>query len=190
MANVKISPTPYEGAKWSVLAGVSIASVAAGAMILSAGPAAAVGTFQIGKIYDDMITRVDTSDARFTEDPAGISSPSGAQAGALVRGIREEDIKRLPEIEGHVVAGSLDGFDQDDSILLGKNMATKLGIGIGGTVSLLIANGAQTPFGIVPHLKFFKVKAIFAASADDRDNFIVYIPLQRAQAFFNKGNPH
>ena len=44
------------------------------------------------------------------EGAAGVSSPYN-QAGALVRGIREADLKRLPGIAGHVTLGTLDGFD-------------------------------------------------------------------------------
>ena len=42
------------------------------------------------------------------EGAAGVSSPYN-QSGALVRGIREADLKRLPGIAGHVVQGTLDG---------------------------------------------------------------------------------
>ncbi len=44
------------------------------------------------------------------EGAAGVSSQYN-QAGALIRGIREADLKQLPGIAGHVTLGSLDGFD-------------------------------------------------------------------------------
>ncbi len=44
------------------------------------------------------------------EGAAGVSSPYN-QAGALLRGVREADLKRLPGIAGNVRAGTLDGFD-------------------------------------------------------------------------------
>ncbi|RFB80949.1 lipoprotein-releasing ABC transporter permease subunit [Methylovirgula sp. 4M-Z18] len=235
MAKVKISPTPFEGAKpfslmewmvalrymrsrrhpWlpSALAGFSILGIAIGVMALIAVMAAMNGFQQellhklIGvnghffvqaaeppfKNYDEVVKRIAAVPGvrqalPLIEEPSGISSSYGAQSGALVRGIREEGIKRLPGIEGNVIAGSLDDFDKDDSIALGKGMADKMGVGIDDTVSLLVAKGAQTPFGVTPRLKPFKVKAIFEIGMQDLDGLIVYVPLAQAQAFFNKDN--
>src|SRR5689334_6581555 len=44
------------------------------------------------------------------EGQAFATSPYGS-SGALVRGIRGADLKRLPEIAGHITQGSLEGFD-------------------------------------------------------------------------------
>ena len=44
------------------------------------------------------------------EGAAGVSSPFN-QSGALVRGIEGSDLQRLPGIDGHVVQGTLEGFD-------------------------------------------------------------------------------
>src|SRR6204780_5649983 len=44
------------------------------------------------------------------EGQAFASSPYGS-SGALVRGIRGQDLARLPGGAGHVIQGSLDGFD-------------------------------------------------------------------------------
>src|SRR5208337_4235621 len=43
------------------------------------------------------------------EGPAAVSTTS--MAFALVRGVRESDIKRLPGIAGNIKLGTLDGFD-------------------------------------------------------------------------------
>ncbi len=145
------------------------------------------------KNYDEAVKRIAAVPGvkqvlPLIEGQAAISSPYGAQSGALVRGIHEEDLKRLPGMEGHVIAGSLDDFDKDDSIAIGKGVADKMGVGIDDMVTLLIAKGSTTPFGVSPRSKSFKVKAIFEVGMQDVDGVIVYIPLEQAQAFFNLDN--
>ncbi len=55
-------------------------------------------------------------------------------------------------------------------------------------MSLLIAKGAQTPFGVAPRIKAYPVVAIFQIGMSEFDNIFVYMPLVEAQAFFNKEN--
>jgi lipoprotein-releasing system permease protein len=119
------------------------------------------------------------------ENPAGISSPQ-QQSGALVRGVTEADLKRLPGIAGNVRTGTLENFEQNAGVVIGQRMAEVLGVQVGDKVSLLTAKGAQTPFGVTPRLKAYPVKAIFQSGLFDFDQLIVFIPIGEAQAFFDR----
>ncbi|WP_036282378.1 lipoprotein-releasing ABC transporter permease subunit [Methylocystis sp. ATCC 49242] len=121
------------------------------------------------------------------EGAAGISTQFG-QSGVLVRGVREKDIMRLPGVTGNVKDGSFKGFDAGESVAIGQRLAENLGVAVGDKVSLLIAKGAQTPFGVAPRIKAYKVAAIFSIGMSEFDNVFVYMPLAEAQAFFNKDN--
>jgi lipoprotein-releasing system permease protein len=121
------------------------------------------------------------------EGAAGVSSQF-AQSGALVRGIREQDIVRLPGIVGNVRDGTLQGFDKAEGVAIGQRLAENLGVRVGDKVSVLIAKGAQTPFGVAPRIKAYPIVAIFQIGMSEFDNLFVYMPLAEAQAFFNKGN--
>ena len=107
---------------------------------------------------------------------------------ALVRGIREADIKRLPGIARNVKQGTLDGFDTTGGVAIGQRLAENLGLRIGDKLKILIANGAQTPFGITPRSKVYPVTAIFQIGMAEFDNLFVYMALPEAQGFFNKDN--
>jgi lipoprotein-releasing system permease protein len=120
------------------------------------------------------------------ESPAAASTTS--MAFALVRGIREADIKRLPGIAHNVKLGTLDGFDTAGGVAIGQRLAENLGLRIGDKVKILIANGAQTPFGVTPRTKVYPVVAIFQIGMAEFDNLFVYMALPEAQAFFNKDN--
>ena len=119
------------------------------------------------------------------EGAAGVSSPFN-QSGALVRGIKEADLKRLPGIEGHVVQGSLDGFEAGGGVAIGQRLAESLGLSIGDAMSVLTAKGAQTPFGVAPRIKSYPVVAIFSIGMSEFDSSFVYMPLGEAQAYFGK----
>jgi lipoprotein-releasing system permease protein len=120
------------------------------------------------------------------ESPAAASTAS--MAFALVRGIREADIKRLPGIAHNVKLGTLDGFDTAGGVAIGQRLAENLGLRIGDKVKILIANGAQTPFGVTPRTKVYPVVAIFQIGMAEFDNLFIYMALPEAQAFFNKDN--
>jgi lipoprotein-releasing system permease protein len=119
------------------------------------------------------------------ENAAGISSPQ-QQTGALVRGVTEADLKRLPGVEGNVRQGSLNHFEGDAGLVIGEKLAETLGVQVGDKVSILTARGAQTPFGVTPRLKAYPVKAIYESGLYDFDQLIVFMPLSEAQLFFNR----
>ena len=129
--------------------------------------------------YDEVIERVSKVPGvkvalPMVESAAGVSSPY-QQSGALVRGIREKDIKQLPGIAGNVKLGTLDNFDTSEGVAIGQKLAENLSVRVGDKVSILTARGAQTPFG-----------AIFQIGVSEFDGIFVYMPLAEAQEFFNR----
>ena len=143
------------------------------------------------------LTDYDATDARLAAVPgvklvipmvegaAAVSSPY-AQAGALVRGIKGGDLARLPGIAGHIVTGSLEGFDSHGGVAVGQRLAESLSLQVGDTMSVLIAKGAQTPFGVAPRIKSYPVVAVFQIGMSEFDQSFVYMPLPEAQVFFGK----
>ncbi len=119
------------------------------------------------------------------EGAAGVSSQFN-QAGALVRGISEADLKKLPGIAGRVKIGTLEGFDQSGGVAIGQGLAETLSLRVGDTITVLTSKGSQTPFGVAPRIKSYPVRAIFQIGMAQFDNLFVYMPLAEAQAFFNR----
>ena len=141
--------------------------------------------------YDEVVTQVGAVPGvklvvPMIESPAAASTAN--MAFALVRGIREADIKRLPGIAHNIKLGTLDGFDSAGGVAIGQRLAENLGLRIGDKVKILIANGAQTPFGVTPRSKVYPVTAIFQIGMAEFDNLFVYMALPEAQGFFNKDN--
>ena len=119
------------------------------------------------------------------EGAAGVSSPVN-QSGALVRGIRESDLKRVPGIANNIKLGTLDGFNTAEGVAIGRRLADNLGLALGDKITILTAKGAETPFGTAPRIKSYPVVAIFQIGMSEYDGTIVYMPLEEAQLYFNK----
>src|SRR5216684_520751 len=112
-----------------------------------------------------------------------MATSEGGAAGALVRGIRPDDIRARKLIADHIVAGSLAEFG-DDGVAIGDRLARRLGLGIGGRVTLIAPEGTDTAFGTVPRLKTYQIVALFDVGFYEYDNSFIYVPLDAAQLFF------
>src|SRR5690606_17485139 len=110
----------------------------------------------------------------------------GAGTGALVRGIREQDLKKIELVARDLRQGTLDGFDESGGIAIGTRMAEILGLALGDTLTLISPDGDVTPFGITPRVKAYPVTAIFEIGMSEYDASIVFMPLSEAQLYFNK----
>src|SRR5258708_3756698 len=106
-----------------------------------------------------------------------------AAAGALVRGIRPNDIRNRKLIAEHIVAGSLAEFG-DDGVAVGDRLARRLGLDVGGKITLISPEGTDTAFGTVPRLKTYRIAALFDVGYYEYDNTFIYVPLEAAQIFF------
>ncbi|MCU4180251.1 lipoprotein-releasing ABC transporter permease subunit [Bosea sp. BH3] len=119
------------------------------------------------------------------EGQALASSQTGNN-GVLVRGVHEADIKAIPFIGRNIRAGTLDGFDEQPGVAIGRRLANALGIQVGDSMTLVSPQGASTPFGTAPRIKAYPVKAIFEIGMTEFDGTFVYMPLAEAQAYFNR----
>ena len=110
----------------------------------------------------------------FVEGQGLVSGPAGA-FGALVRGVTQHDLDRLPLVSSKLVAGSLDNFDEAGGIAIGSRMARSLGVVVGDTVTLVTPRGSVTPMGVTPRIKGYKVVAIFEIGMSEYDSTIAFL---------------
>ncbi len=113
------------------------------------------------------------------------SGKNGAGSGALVRGIRAEDITKLKYVANNIKAGDLVGFASGDGIAIGSRLAATLGVSAGDTVTLISPEGDVTPMGVNPRVKSYKVAAVFEIGMSEYDSSIIFMPLEQAQLYFN-----
>jgi lipoprotein-releasing system permease protein len=116
------------------------------------------------------------------------SGSAGPGSGALVRGVREADLKKIPLVASNIRQGTLDGFDGSEGVAIGRRMADTLGLVLGDSITLVSPDGDVTPFGTTPRVKAYPVVAVFEVGMSEYDASIVYMPLQEAQLYFNLEN--
>src|SRR6185436_19713864 len=97
----------------------------------------------------------------FVEGQAMASSQRN-NTGALVRGVHEADLKRLPSINNENLitaiktAGtpdavpSLDGFEASGGVAIGERLAWRHGLGLGSTLTIISPSGPETIMGTAP----------------------------------------
>jgi lipoprotein-releasing system permease protein len=73
-------------------------------------------------------------------------------------------------------------------IILGKDMAEQIGVGIGSVVLVTSPQGELTPFGMVPKYLRFKVIGIFNSGFFDYDSSWAFTRLSDAQRLFGLGD--
>ncbi len=114
---------------------------------------------------------------------SGRTGTSGT--GALVKGIREADLKNIPLVAGNIRQGELNGFDSTEGVAVGTRMAENLGLGLGDMITLISPDGDVTPLGTNPRIKAYPVNAIYEIGMSEYDALIVFMPLAEAQLYFN-----
>ena len=119
------------------------------------------------------------------EGQALASSPFNS-AGVLVRGVRGEDLARLPSIANRIKQGTLEGFDEREGVTIGRRLADQLSLRVGDNVTLVAPRGANTPFGTTPRIKSYRIVAVFEVGMSEYDAAFVFMPLPEAQAYFNR----
>ncbi|RWK62590.1 lipoprotein-releasing ABC transporter permease subunit [Mesorhizobium sp.] len=109
----------------------------------------------------------------------------GGGSGALVRGIRGEDLGKISIVASNIKQGSIAGFDTGEGVAIGSRMADNLGLVLGDTITLIAPDGDVTPLGTTPRMKGYPVTAIFEVGMSEYDSSIVYMPFSEAQLYFN-----
>jgi len=117
-----------------------------------------------------------------------LAAADGRSTGVMVRGMRGEDVRATPPVASNLVEGGLDGFDGQEGVAVGAELAATLRLRVGDTVSLLIPEGETTPFGTVPKQQDFPVAAVFHSKKKEYDAMVVYMPLPTAQAFYGRAD--
>jgi lipoprotein-releasing system permease protein len=114
-----------------------------------------------------------------------MATSRGTARGALVRGIRPEDLAKRPIVAGNIRGGSLAQFSGNDAVVIGTRLANLLGVIPGDRVTIIAPQTTPTAFGSVPRVKSYRVAATFEAGMYEYDSTFIYMALEAAQAFFD-----
>ena len=141
--------------------------------------------------YKDIIEKLKgdediISSAPFVMGQVMVSSGKRAH-GVFLRGIIPEMEAKTTEILKYIKEGNLEDLlpkDEIPGIILGKELASSIGVFKGDIITLLSPVGEIGPLGMLPKVKKFRVAAIFEVGMFEYDLNLVLTDIRSAQEFF------
>jgi lipoprotein-releasing system permease protein len=112
----------------------------------------------------------------------------GVSAAVALRGIDPVLEKQVSAIGERLRSGSLEALEPGSyRMLLGAEVAARLGVAAGDTVVAAIAQGTVTPAGVVPRMRRFTVAGVFYSGMYEIDNGLALVNLVDASRLFRTG---
>ncbi len=110
-------------------------------------------------------------------------------SGVLLRGIAPEQEGAVSDVIESINKGSIEDLKPGGfGIILGRELALVLGVGVGDKVTLVTPQINVTPAGIMPRLKQFIVAGIFEVGMGDYDRNVALVHLQDAARLMRLGD--
>ncbi len=133
---------------------------------------------------------------------------SNSAQGVVLRGINPQREGKVTELAKNMISGRLEELGkpvlvnmppidnpngpqqpvEKPGIILGKELALRLGAFVGDTVSVVSPTGPISAMGMTPKIRTFAVTGIFQSGMYEYDSSLAYIDLTEAQKFFNLGD--
>lgn len=142
--------------------------------------------------YRDVIEKVEhdrdvLSSAPFIMGQVMVSSGKRVQ-GVFLRGVEAASELRTTEIGRFMKEGGMDGLISEKGvpgIIIGKELASSIGVFRGDLINVLSPIGTMGPLGMLPRVKQFRVAGIFEVGMFEYDSNLVLTDLKAAQEFFD-----
>ena len=162
--------------------------------------------------YDTLVKQVETvpdvlAATPFVLKQVMLTTQTSAQ-GVVVRGIDPQREENVTDLAKNLASGQLTDLSkpvtvhlppaddptglpqpsQKPGIILGKELALRLGAFVGDTITVVSPAGPISAMGMVPKIRIFAVAGIFQSGMYEYDSSLAYIDLAEAQKFFNMGD--
>jgi len=112
-----------------------------------------------------------------------------AVRGTMVRGVIPALEDTVADFGQHMKAGSFEALQPGRfGMILGRDLALALRVGLGDKVTLIAPQGLVTPAAVLPRVKQFEVVGIFEAGMYEYDSGLALIHLVDAQALYRMGD--
>jgi lipoprotein-releasing system permease protein len=138
--------------------------------------------------YDDLATRIGALEGVVSAIPIidgqVMATANNTATGALVRGIRMSDLQEHTLVGDGISGAAPVSLDPETDVIIGNQLARRLGVRVGDTLTLISPEGTATPFGTVPRARAYRVAATFEIGMFEYDSAFVFMPLAAAQVYF------
>ena len=108
---------------------------------------------------------------------------------AIVRGVIPSEEKKVSVLAEKMKRGSLDSLAPGSfNVVLGQELALWLGVNVGDSVVVMLADERSTPMGAMPSIKRFKVSGIFEAGYNEIDKGLAVVNMSDLQRVLKMGD--
>ncbi len=107
--------------------------------------------------------------------------------GVYLRGIDPSGETKTTDIAKYMKEGTLEALNTKDGlpgIIIGRELANRLGVFLNDKISILSPTGEIGPLGMLPRVKSFRVVGIFEVGMFEYDSNLVMTGLKPAEEFF------
>ena len=120
----------------------------------------------------------------------GLVSASRETAPIQLKGIDPQLEPQVTDIRTAMLKGTVDALTTTDGgldgVLIGQDLAAKLGVGVGDSVTLLTPQGTLSPMGMIPNRRRLRVAGIFSLGLYEFDSTYGFVSLPVAMRLFDK----
>ncbi|MBK1672229.1 lipoprotein-releasing system transmembrane subunit LolC [Ectothiorhodospira shaposhnikovii] len=115
----------------------------------------------------------------------GMFSSGRQVSGAMIRGVVPDLESRVSRVGEHIILGSMDELQPGRfGVVLGRELALALGVGVGDKVTLITPKAAVTPVGVLPRMRRLDVVGIFEVGMFEYDRSSAFIHLDDARQIY------
>lgn len=107
---------------------------------------------------------------------------------AIVRGVIPAEERKVSVLADKMKRGNLESLAPGSfNIVLGQELALWLGVSVGDSVVVMLADERSTPMGAMPSIKRFKVSGIFEAGYNEIDKGLAVVNMSDLQRVLKMG---
>jgi lipoprotein-releasing system permease protein len=166
------------------------------------------------KGYADLVDKIESvpdvvAAAPFIFKQVLVTSKTAVQ-GIILRGIQPSQETQVTDLQANMKFGDLADLTHPENlpppahvdsdsrqasntarrpgIILGKELAFRLGVFVGDTINVVSPVGPMTSLSMTPKIRPYTVVGIFESGMFEYDSSLSYISLEEAQKFFNLGD--
>ncbi len=112
-----------------------------------------------------------------------LSSPGGVK-GVVLRGIDPQEASKVLSLDQEMILGRVADLAREDDlpgVIIGHELASTIGVGIGDTVNILSPSGERSAAGFTPKITVFEVCGVFKTGMYEYDSSFGYTSIRAAQ---------
>lgn len=110
-------------------------------------------------------------------------SNQGGFKGVVLKGIDPATAGDVLSLPKDMISGSMDGLEMGDvpGIVIGRDLAARLGLVVGARVNVLAPSGKKTAAGFSPEIRPFQVAGVFDSGMIEYDSSLAYAAIPAVQ---------